>query len=179
MHCCFHRLERVLHVFLNPFLNPLLPFILSLFLEKAFQNAIQTWWTVDAQLSEESNYMFMFMGQYAHLGHCLASCFHSGTRIPDFASTLSSLLPFLYFWTCAQMSFKHLVIPLSLLLSGESKYSMFTLYGSVPSLGMSCFHGWNEYTRLPSVQHCLLSSHYPPIALTLSSHFSILGQGCL
>ena len=74
------------------------------------------------------------------------------------------------------MSFKHLAISLSLLLSGESKYFIFRLYGSVPSLEMSCFHGWNEYTRLLSVQHCLLSSHCPPIALTLSSHFSILGQ---
>ena len=108
------------------------------------------------------------------------------------ASTFTSLFLFLYSWKrLSKMSFKHdeqlmhsclkkkLVISLSLLMSGESKYFMFRLYGSVASLGMSCFHGWNEYTRLPSVQHCLLSSHYPPIALTLSSHLSILGQGFL
>ena len=47
------------------------------------------------------------------------------------------------------------------ILIPRSKYFMFTLYGSVPSLEMSCFHGWNKYTRLLNVQYCLLSSHCP------------------
>ena len=55
---------------------------------------------------------------------------------------------------------------------------MFGLYGSVASFVMSCFHGWNEFSVQP------LPSSYPFLPFpshwqTLSSHFSILGQGFL